>query len=56
VVEDLRAGDADRVLARLRLGGDHIERFESDSAGDSASRLREVLLARALALREAAAG
>ncbi|OBI49749.1 exodeoxyribonuclease V subunit alpha [Mycobacterium kyorinense] len=46
-----RVGDADRVIALLRAGGEHIEWIEAE---DATARLRGVLVPYALRTREAA--
>jgi exodeoxyribonuclease V alpha subunit len=51
LAEAVRVGDADRVLAVLRSGDEHIE-FVEDA--DPTERLRELLLRHALRVREAA--
>ncbi len=51
LAEAIRIGDADRVVALLRAGGEHIEWVESDRPTD---RLRPVLTRHALRVREAA--
>ena len=51
LAEAIRVGDADRALALLHSGGEHIEFIEADDASDA---LRSVLLPHALRLREAA--
>ncbi|SPM28933.1 ATP-dependent exoDNAse (exonuclease V), alpha subunit, helicase superfamily I, partial [Mycobacterium terramassiliense] len=51
LAEAIRIGDADRVLALLRAGGEHIEWVDSDGPTD---RLRGVLTGHALRVREAA--
>jgi exodeoxyribonuclease V alpha subunit len=51
LAEAVRVGDADRVLAVLRSGDEHIE-FVEDA--DPTQRLRELLLRHALRVREAA--
>lgn len=51
LAEAIRIGDADRVVALLRAGGEHIEWVDSDGPTD---RLRGVLTGHALRVREAA--
>ncbi|OBG36269.1 exodeoxyribonuclease V subunit alpha [Mycobacterium sp. E3198] len=51
LAEAIRIGDADRVVALLRAGGEHIEWLDSDGPTD---RLRAVLVGHALRVREAA--
>lgn len=51
LAEAIRIGDADRVLALLGAGGEHIEWVDSDGPTD---RLRGVLTGHALRVREAA--
>ncbi len=51
LAEAIRVGDADRALALLRSGDEHIEFIEDDDASDA---MRSVLLPHALRLREAA--
>lgn len=51
LAEAIRIGDADRVVALLRAGGEHVEWVDSDGPTD---RLRGVLTAHALRVREAA--
>jgi exodeoxyribonuclease V alpha subunit len=51
LAEAIRIGDADRALALLRSGDDHIEFMED---GDPSEAMREVLVPHALRLREAA--
>jgi exodeoxyribonuclease V alpha subunit len=51
LAEAIRTGDADRALALLHAGGEHIEFIETEDASDA---LRSVLLPHALRLREAA--
>ena len=51
LADAIRVGDADRVLALLRSGDEHIEFIEDD---DPADRLRSILVPHALRLREAA--
>ncbi|MCV7444919.1 exodeoxyribonuclease V subunit alpha [Mycobacterium paraense] len=51
LAEAIRIGDADRVVALLRAGGEHVEWVDSDGPTD---RLRGVLTGHALRVREAA--
>lgn len=51
LAEAIRVGDADRVVALLRAGGEHVEWVDSDGPTD---RLRGVLTGHALRVREAA--
>jgi exodeoxyribonuclease V alpha subunit len=51
LAEAIRVGDADRALALLRSGDEHIEFIEDDDATDP---MRSILLPHALRLREAA--
>jgi len=51
LAEAIRLGDADRALAVLRSGDEHIEFIETDDATD---RMRSILLPHALRLRQAA--
>jgi exodeoxyribonuclease V alpha subunit len=51
LAEAIRVGDADRALALLRSGDEHIEFLEEDDATD---RLRSILVPHTLRLREAA--
>ena len=51
LAEAIRVGDADRALALLRSGDEHIEFIEDDDATDA---MRSILLPHALRLREAA--
>ena len=51
LAEAIRIGDADRALALLRSGDEHIEFVEDDDATDP---MRAILLPHALRLREAA--
>ena len=54
LAEAIRLGDADRVLALLRSGDEHIEYFEFGEDADPTQRLRSILVPHALRLREAA--
>ena len=51
LAEAIRVGDADRVVAQLRSGGEHLEFIED---ADPTMSLRAILLPHALRLREAA--
>lgn len=51
LADAIRLGDADRALALLRSGGEHIEFIEDD---DPRERLRSILVPHAIRLREAA--
>jgi exodeoxyribonuclease V alpha subunit len=51
LAEAIRIGDADRALALLHSGDEHIEFIEDDDASDA---MRSVLLPHAIRLREAA--
>jgi exodeoxyribonuclease V alpha subunit len=51
LAEAIRIGNADRALALLRSGDEHIEFIESEDASDA---MRSVLLPHAMRLREAA--
>lgn len=55
LADAIRVGDADRALALLRSGDEHIEYLESGDGDDPAPRLRSIVLPHALRLREAAA-
>lgn len=50
----IRVGDADRVIALLAAGGEHIEWIDTEDPADRADRLRAMLVPHALRLREAA--
>jgi exodeoxyribonuclease V alpha subunit len=52
LADAIRVGDADRALALLRSGDEHIEFIEND---DPTQRLHAILMPHALRLREAAA-
>jgi exodeoxyribonuclease V alpha subunit len=51
LASSIRAGDGDRVIEILQVGGDHIEWIEAD---DPSAQLRNVLVPHALRLRQAA--
>jgi exodeoxyribonuclease V alpha subunit len=54
LAEAIRAGDADRVVAQLRSGDEHVEFVELEDGADRSAPLRAILLPHALRLREAA--
>ncbi len=54
LADAIRVGDAERVLALLRSGDEHVEFVEVGEGDDPSQRLRAVLVPHALRLREAA--
>ncbi len=54
LADAIRVGDADRVLALLRSGDEHIEYIEFAEGDDPTQRLRSIVVPHALRLREAA--